>query len=44
MGRAEAAHREYGLRLIKTPKPAGYDAIVLAVGHDEFKAMGAGRQ
>jgi UDP-N-acetyl-D-glucosamine/UDP-N-acetyl-D-galactosamine dehydrogenase len=40
---ADAAHREYGLRLIKTPKPAGYDAIVLAVGHDEFKAMGAGK-
>ncbi len=38
---AGAAHQEYGLRLVKTPKPAGYDAIVLAVGHDEFKAMGA---
>jgi UDP-N-acetyl-D-galactosamine dehydrogenase len=38
---AAAAHHEYGLRLIKAPKPASYDAIVLAVGHDEFKAMGA---
>jgi UDP-N-acetyl-D-galactosamine dehydrogenase len=37
---ADAAFHEYGLRPIKTPKPAHYDAIVLAVGHDEFKAMG----
>jgi UDP-N-acetyl-D-galactosamine dehydrogenase len=37
---ADAAHREYGLRPIRIPKPASYDAIVLAVGHDEFKAMG----
>ena len=37
---ADAAYREYGLRPIRTPKPACYDAIVLAVGHDEFKAMG----
>jgi UDP-N-acetyl-D-galactosamine dehydrogenase len=38
---ADGAHHEYGLRPIKMPKPAAYDAIVLAVGHDEFKAMGA---
>ena len=37
---ADGAYREYGLRLIKAPKRAGYDAIVLAVGHDAFKAMG----
>jgi UDP-N-acetyl-D-galactosamine dehydrogenase len=37
---ADAAYREYGLRPIRTPKPGSYDAIVLAVGHDEFKAMG----
>ena len=37
---ADAAYHEYGLRPITTPKPACYDAIVLAVGHDEFKAMG----
>ena len=36
----DAAYREYGLRPIKTLKIAAYDAIVLAVGHDEFKAMG----
>ncbi|MEA3198556.1 MAG: UDP-N-acetyl-D-glucosamine/UDP-N-acetyl-D-galactosamine dehydrogenase [Gammaproteobacteria bacterium] len=38
---ADGAYREYGIRSIKTPKAAAYDAIVLAVGHDEFKAMGA---
>jgi len=38
---ADGAYREYGLRPIKSPKTAGYDAIVLAVGHDQFKAMGA---
>ena len=37
---AAAAHREYGLQPIRKPKSAAYDAIVLAVGHDEFKAMG----
>jgi UDP-N-acetyl-D-galactosamine dehydrogenase len=38
---ADGAYREYGLRPVRTPKAGGYDAIVLAVGHDEFKAMGA---
>jgi UDP-N-acetyl-D-galactosamine dehydrogenase len=37
---SDAAYHEYGLRPIKTPKPASYDAVVLAVGHDEFKTMG----
>ena len=37
---ADAAYHEYGLRPIRTPKAARYDAIVLAVGHDQFKAMG----
>ncbi len=32
---------EYGLKTSKTPpKGAKYDAVVLAVAHDEFKAMG----
>jgi UDP-N-acetyl-D-galactosamine dehydrogenase len=38
---ADAAAHEYGLRPIKAPRPGRYDAIVLAVGHDEFKALGA---
>ncbi len=37
---AGSAYLEYGLRPLKTPKRGGYDAIVIAVGHDEFKAMG----
>ena len=37
---ADGAYREYGLRPVGAPKRGGYDAIVLAVGHDEFKAMG----
>ena len=37
----DAARREYGIRPVVSPKPASYDAIVLAVGHDEFKKMGA---
>ena len=35
------AHIEYGLTLMETPEPAAYDAIVLAVAHNEFRAMGA---
>jgi UDP-N-acetyl-D-galactosamine dehydrogenase len=38
---ADGAYREYGLRPVRRPKAGGYDAIVIAVGHDEFKAMGA---
>src|SRR6267154_2112379 len=38
---ADGAYQEYGIRPIRTPKAASYDAVVLAVGHDEFKAMGA---
>jgi len=37
---AESAYGEYAFRTITTPKPDSYDAIVLAVGHDDFKAMG----
>ncbi len=37
---AEARH-EYGIDPIAAPERAGYDAVVLAVAHREFKAMGA---
>ncbi len=37
---AEGAYHEYGVRPIKAPKPDTYDAVVLAVSHDEFKALG----
>jgi len=38
---AREAKHEYGIRLVKTPKKAAYDAVVLAVGHQQFKDMGA---
>jgi UDP-N-acetyl-D-galactosamine dehydrogenase len=38
---SDAAFHEYGIHPIKKPKLAVYDAIVIAVGHDEFKVMGA---
>jgi UDP-N-acetyl-D-galactosamine dehydrogenase len=34
---------EYGLGLVAEPQPGGYDAVVLAVAHNEFQAMGAER-
>jgi UDP-N-acetyl-D-galactosamine dehydrogenase len=37
---AEAKH-EYGFDLVSTPAQGGYDAIILAVSHDQFKALGA---
>ncbi len=38
---ADEARHEYGLDLVQTPQDGGYDGIVLAVAHDQFKAMGA---
>jgi UDP-N-acetyl-D-galactosamine dehydrogenase len=37
---ADEARNEYGLDLVQTPLNCGYDGIVLAVAHDQFKAMG----
>jgi len=37
---AEAQH-EYGLTPVSQPQPGHYDGIVLAVAHEQFKAMGA---
>jgi UDP-N-acetyl-D-galactosamine dehydrogenase len=36
---AEAQH-EYGLTMTKEPEIGAYDAIILCVGHDKFRAMG----
>lgn len=36
----EEAEHEYGLSLIQEPKLNHYDAIILAVSHNEFKALG----
>jgi UDP-N-acetyl-D-galactosamine dehydrogenase len=38
---SEEANREYGLDLISSPKQGQYQAVVLAVAHDEFKELGA---
>jgi len=37
----EEALEEYGLSLIDRPAEGGYDAMILAVGHDDFKQAGA---
>jgi UDP-N-acetyl-D-galactosamine dehydrogenase len=36
----EEAQAEYDITPIKSPKENSYDAIILAVAHNEFKAMG----
>ncbi len=37
----ECAQKEYGLDVIKEAKKDNYDAVILAVAHNEFKVMGA---
>ncbi|EIT7026108.1 Vi polysaccharide biosynthesis UDP-N-acetylglucosamine C-6 dehydrogenase TviB [Vibrio vulnificus] len=37
----EEARHEYGLSLCEKPKQNYYDAIIMAVAHDEFREMGA---
>ncbi len=37
---AREAHEEYGIRPIKKPAKGRYDAVVLAVGHREFRELG----
>ncbi len=37
----EEAFEEYGLDLIDQPEEGRYDAVVLAVGHDDFEKAGA---
>lgn len=38
---ATEAHHEYGLELITEPQADSYDAIILCVGHQAFREMGA---
>jgi UDP-N-acetyl-D-galactosamine dehydrogenase len=38
----EAQH-EYGITPINSPKNGQYDAVILAVAHEEFKEMGAAK-
>jgi len=37
----EQAKREYNLNLVSELKPNSYDAIILAVAHDQYREMGA---
>tara|TARA_B110000003_G_scaffold276456_1_gene323037 strand:- start:2041 stop:3300 length:1260 start_codon:yes stop_codon:yes gene_type:complete len=37
----EAALKEFGIDVIDYPEKGQYDAILIAVGHDEFRAMGS---
>lgn len=39
----EEANKEYGLDLSTEYREGCYDAVILAVGHDEFKKMGASK-
>ena len=39
----EEAQHEYGITPIAEPRPGSYDAIILAVAHDQFRAMGAAK-
>jgi UDP-N-acetyl-D-galactosamine dehydrogenase len=38
---AEEARHEYGLELVAEPTAGSYDAVVLAVSHRQFIALGA---
>jgi len=38
---AEEAKREYKLDLVADPEQGAYDVVIIAVAHDEFKALGA---
>ena len=40
---AQEAQHEYGLTPIKEPKPGHYDAIILAVSHRQFLALGTAK-
>ena len=37
---AERAQKEYGITPIDEPVTGNYDAVIVAVGHDDFKEMG----
>jgi UDP-N-acetyl-D-galactosamine dehydrogenase len=36
----EEAKREYGLDLVIAPEKGAYDVVIIAVGHNEFRALG----
>jgi len=38
---ADEAKQEYGLELVAEPENGAYDVVIIAVAHDEFRALGA---
>ena len=40
---SDEAKREYGLSLIEEPKNGNYDAVIIAVAHNQFKELGSGK-
>ena len=38
---SEEAQHEYGITPLSTPEQSAYDAVILAVGHKEFRTLGA---
>ena len=38
---AAEAKEEYGLELVADPEHGAYDVVIIAVAHDQFKALGA---
>ncbi|MDH3871607.1 MAG: nucleotide sugar dehydrogenase, partial [Gammaproteobacteria bacterium] len=38
---ADEARQEYGVELVHEPLNGGYDAVVIAVAHDQFRELGA---
>ncbi|MBT8103272.1 MAG: Vi polysaccharide biosynthesis UDP-N-acetylglucosamine C-6 dehydrogenase TviB [Gammaproteobacteria bacterium] len=38
---ATEAKQEYGIDLVAEPEKGAYDGVIIAVAHDEFRAMGA---
>jgi len=39
----ENVRKEYALDMITEPAPGNYDAVIIAVGHNQFRETGAGR-
>lgn len=37
---AHEAFEEYGVSMVESPSPGNYDAIIIAVAHDEFREFG----
>ena len=38
---ADEAMQEYGLELVADPEQGAYDVVIIAVAHDQFRALGA---